>query len=485
MDYPVVKGVSYILAHTPDLVRYGSKPAREIPKDPELESKINSHLRSYEEALVYPPHQVFLGAMRPDDLWNTAKPWFHYPVAGAERYTPHGELMPESEFYGLMKIVDDFELIFLEDRFTENITESLQQHPLINETDIQALGKGVPADLIKEEIGKGALPMYLGDEIVGCMRVGHDEDENLSAAILLENLACKASGVLALRHLISKFVHDPLAIDYVMNCGEEGVGDRYQRGAGNLGKAIAEKAGCLNSGGADVKAFCCAPMHTMIIAASLVQSGVFKNVVVVGGGALAKLGMKMKGHLSKSISIMEDVLGAFAVVVSRNDGKNPQIRLDTIGKHEIAASSSQQAIMESLVTKPLEKVGLKITDVDKFATEMHNPEITEPAGSGNVARSNYRMIGGLAVMRNMIRPDQLDEFEKTRGMPGFSPTQGHIPSALPFLGHAREMIMNGEIVRAMFLGKGSLFLAKMTKLSDGMSFILEKNTSNGDTHNAA
>lgn len=85
------------------------------------------------------------------------------------------------------------------------------------------------------------------------------------------------------------------------------------------------------------------------------------------------------------------------------------------------------------------------------------------------------MIGGLAVLRKMMSTGDLDRFERTHGMPGFCPTQGHIPSALPFLGHARDMILQGDIRRAMFLGKGSLFLAKMTKLSDGMSFILEKN----------
>jgi betaine reductase len=35
--------------------------------------------------------------------------------------------------------------------------------------------------------------------------------------------------------------------------------------------------------------------------------------------------------------------------------------------------------------------------------------------------------------------------------------------------------MNGEIENAMFIGKGSLFLGKMTTLSDGMSFLIEKN----------
>jgi betaine reductase len=60
-------------------------------------------------------------------------------------------------------------------------------------------------------------------------------------------------------------------------------------------------------------------------------------------------------------------------------------------------------------------------------------------------------------------------------MPGFSPTQGHIAAAIPFMIHAREMLMNGEINSAMFVAKGSLFLGKMTKLSDGMSYILERN----------
>jgi betaine reductase len=475
MGYPVVKGVSYILAHTPDLVRYGSKPAREIPKEPDLLDKIQSHLRSYEDAVAYPAHQAFLGAMRPEALWDIERPWFHHPLEGAQRFGPFGEIMPQSEFYGLMKVVDEFDLVKLAEGFTEKVRLALSNHFLVNDEDLERLGIGVSLEELQKEIAGGALPLYENAELVGCFLSGHDEDENLTAAILMENLACKASGVLALRHLLNSFGPGAAAIDYMMNCGEEGVGDRYQRGAGNLAKAMAEKAGCVNCSGADVKAFCCAPVHTMVLAASLVQAGVFKEVVVVGGGALAKLGMKMRGHLAKSIPIMEDVLGAFAVVVGQDDGINPRIRLDAVGKHEVAASSAQQAIMESLVFKPLDRVGLKITDIDKYATEMHNPEITEPAGSGNTPRGNYRMIGGLAVMHKLLTPSDLDDFEHTRGMPGFAPTQGHIPSALPFLGHARQRMLKEDLRNTMFLGKGSLFLAKMTKLSDGMSFILERN----------
>ncbi len=475
MGYPVVKGVSYVLAHTPDLVRYGSKPVREIPKEPDLLEKITSHLRSYEEAVAYPAHQAFLGAIRPESLWDIERPWFHHPLEGAQRFGPFGEIMPQSEFYGLMKVVDEFDLIQLEETFSGKVRQALENHPLFQDEDRERLGMGVPLQELHKKIAGGALPIYGDAELVGCFLNGHDEDENLSAAILMENLACKASGILALRHLLNAFGPGAAAIDYLMNCGEEAVGDRYQRGAGNLAKAMAEKAGCVNCSGADVKAFCCAPVHTMVLAASLVQAGVFKEVAVVGGGSLAKLGMKMRGHLAKSIPIMEDVLGAFAVVVGQDDGVNPRIRLDVVGKHEVAASSSQQAIMESLVFKPLARVGLKITDIEKYATELHNPEITEPAGSGNTPRGNYRMIGGLAVMHKLLTPADLDQFVHTHGMPGFAPTQGHIPSALPFLGHARNRMLRGDLRHSMFLCKGSLFLAMMTKLSDGMSYLLERN----------
>ncbi len=475
MSYPVLKAVSNVLVHTPDLVRYGSKPAREIPKDPGLIDRLTAHLRSYEEAVAYPPHQVYVGNLRPERLWDIERPWRLNPQSPAARFARCGEIMPQAEFYGFMKIVDEFELVEFERQFICRVKGKLSEHPLIMADDLARLGAGIDMRALEAEIASGAIPLYEDGRITGCFRHGHDEDENLFAPVLLENLSAKASGILALRYVIRDIEGGGRAIDYVMNCGEEGVGDRYQRGAGNLAKAMAEFAGCLNSSGTDVKAFCCSPVHTLVLAAALVQSEVFKNVAVVGGGSLAKLGMKMRGHLAKEIPIMEDVLGAIAVLVSADDGTNPQVRLDSIGKHDVAAGSSPQAIMTSLVSKPLNHLGLNIKDIDKFAAEMHNPEITEPAGSGNVPNTNYRMIGGLAVMNGEMQASELGGFVRRYGMPGFSPTQGHIAAAAPFLGHAREMILNGEITRAMFIAKGSLFLGKMTKLSDGMSFILEKN----------
>jgi len=106
---------------------------------------------------------------------------------------------------------------------------------------------------------------------------------------------------------------------------------------------------------------------------------------------------------------------------------------------------------------------------------MHNPEVTVPSGSGNVPLNNYRMIGALAALRKEIDRSEINRFVTEHGMPGFSPTQGHVPSAVPFLGHAIDAIKRGEMSNAMFVSKGSLFLGRMSQLSDGMSFLIEEN----------
>jgi len=63
------------------------------------------------------------------------------------------------------------------------------------------------------------------------------------------------------------------------------------------------------------------------------------------------------------------------------------------------------------------------------------------------------------------------------GLPGFSPTQGHIASAIPFLGHALDGLREGPLRRVLLLAKGSLFLGRMTQMADGLSVLLERNDS--------
>ena len=151
------------------------------------------------------------------------------------------------------------------------------------------------------------------------------------------------------------------------------------------------------------------------------------------------------------------------------------IRLDSVGKHSVAAGASPQAITSALTFEPLTRLGLKLTDVDKYAPELHNAEITLPAGAGNVPEANFKMIAALSVMKGQLKREEIPQFVAEHGIPGFVHTQGHIPSGVPYMGHARDAIKAGSIKRAMIIGKGSLFLGRMTNLFDGVSFVVRKN----------
>ena len=479
LEQPVIRGVRFFLAHTPGLVRYGSKPSRDIVRDQTVAEAIGRHLRDYAAAVHYAPNQAFLGHLHPDILASLPQPWFTQMIQGT-RWGPHGEIMPEEEFYGLLKICDMFNLVQLEAGFVADIRPALQAHPLLGATDLARLGAGTSETDITSMLHgtTPVLPLYLRDgRRIGCMQSAHDEDGSLGADVLLENLACKATAVMAMRTLLHQEHIDPSTIPYVLNSGEEAVGDRYQRGGGNLAKAVAEMCHCAMATGVDVKGFCCGPVHALALAGSLVSSRVFSHVVVIGGCSLAKLGMKYRGHLQHEQPVLEDVLAGVAILVSADDGAAPLLRLDALGRHTVAAGSSQKAIFEHLVSHPLQRLGLRYGDIDKYATELHNPEVTEPAGSGNVPLLNYRVIAGLATLHKEIAPAQVTEFVKKHGMPGYSPTQGHIASAIPFLGHAVDGLTAGSMQRVLFLAKGSLFLGRMTQMADGLSFILERNGS--------
>ncbi|MBW2306709.1 MAG: glycine reductase [Deltaproteobacteria bacterium] len=474
---PVITATSYILAHVPHMVQYGSKPVREIhDRGDGLWNQVCRSLRGFDAAVAYPPNQVFIGNLSPEDLWEIPRPWYENAPGPAKRWGPFGEIMPEPEFLGLMRWVDQFKLISLTPWAATSSRAALAEHPLLSSLDLSGIDDGVEEDTILQKVqNEGSIPLYLGDRLAGAVRRDHDADETLTASVLLENLSVKATGVLAALHLLKNRGMEPTDVEFLLSCSEEAVGDRYNRGGGAMAKAIGETAGCVNATGCDIKAFCAGSQYAILHAAALVKSGVFSRVMVVAGGSFAKLGMKFLGHLRAGVPILEDVLGGIGFMIEADDGMSPVIRMDSVGKHDIGAASSAQAIMESLVVRPLERLGLGIMDVDRYSVELHNPEITEPAGSGNVARTNFRLIGAMAAIRGEIGRADIDEFERKRGMPGFSPTQGHIPASVPYLGHAVRNIRNGYLRRAMFVAKGSLFLGRMTQLSDGISYLIERN----------
>ncbi|MDQ4070104.1 MAG: glycine/sarcosine/betaine reductase complex component C subunit beta [Actinomycetota bacterium] len=463
----VISAATQVLAHVPSLARHGSKPRRELPKSEETAARFAAALRSFEAAAAYPPHQAWVGNVHPRDL--PARPWTGVQQPPT-RTGPFGEIMPEDEFFALLAAVDDFGLLALSPELAERGAKVLADHPLAKAFDLDRIDRATG-----DVDAAAAEPMALRLTEGAAMRCGQADDESLSAHVLIDNLAAKATATLALLHLLERSGIDPASVEYVMGCGEEAIGDRYQRGGGNLAKAVAQMAGLTEASGADVKNFCAAPVPALVMASALVGSGVFNRVAVVAGGSLAKLGMKFQGHLSHDLPVLEDVLGGAAALVEADDGRSPKVRLDVVGRHRVAAGGSAAEVMKALAVEPLAKHGMATTDVDDYGTELHNPEITEPQGSGNVAERNYRTIAALAAAKGDIERSAIPSFVTERGMPGFAPTQGHLASSLCYLPHALDRLTTGDAGRVLLLAKGSLFLGRMCQLSDGMSVLLERN----------
>lgn len=470
---PVLKGAAAVLAHTPGLVRYGSKPFREAGARPEFLQELARGLRSYDEACRYLPNQVFIGSRSPDRLWEVEPPWFDKLGHAEDGLPPFGHVMDERRFLALAACADPFGHVMLRERFWEETSPLLSASPLT-----APLASGTPALLGNAEAEPDGLPLFPGgeDAPVGVVKSGLSEDESLSAPVLLENLCCKASGALAVRELLGQVQGaGPEDVDLVLSCSEEAVGDRYQRGGGNMGKAIAEFAGCGRSTGLDIKDFCAAPIPAMVIGASLVQSGVFGNVVVVGGGSLPKLGMKSLYHLERNVPVLEDALAAVAVWIAPDDGRSPVVNLESVGRHPVRAGAALDKQFRELVMEPLRRLEWGMDRIDRVVTELHNPDITVAAKAGDVAARNYRMMAAMLAAAGEIDRSGVAGFAREKGVCGYAPTQGHIASGFVYVPHALREIAAGAIRNCLLVARASLFLGRMTELTDGMSVLIERN----------
>ncbi|MCR6544965.1 glycine/sarcosine/betaine reductase complex component C subunit beta [Dehalobacterium formicoaceticum] len=474
MSFPIIKSTAYALIHTPGLMLEEMRH-KGIP----LASTQKSSVRNFEEVLAYLPNQVFIGNMAPEELTKLPRPWFRQLLAQAKRKGKFGEILPEEEFLALMKAVDVYGLVCLEKSFQERTIKKIAAHPALQSLK----GVQVPQDTgyemqeIKRMIQEEAcVPLTCEGTIQGCVKKGHTTDNALTARHIRENLAAKASGVLALQLLLQQSGLKRSEVDYVLEVSEESCGDDGQKGGGGFAKSIAEACSCTNATGSDIRAFCAAPVHGMMQGAALVQAGIFQNVVVVGGGCTAKLGMNGVVHLKNQMPLLEDMLGSFACLISTNDHIHPVIRTDLIGRMKVSCGDSPQNVFKELVREPLARGGYKISQIDRFAAELVNPEIIEPTGCGDVTKRNYQMIASLGVLQGEYGPDQISKEINRFGVPGYAPNQGHIPSGIPFIGHACQRILDGEMKQAMIIGKGSLFLGKLTRLYDALSLIIQKNT---------
>jgi hypothetical protein len=260
MNFPVIKGAAYALIQVSDLLLHQGTTQtteRRVNAQSEHLQKLPEHLRSFEDAVSYPPNQAYIGNMLPDDLQQIPRPWFENPVANASRQGRFGEIMPEDEFYGLMKIVDSFELVILEGTFQTTVKEKLLKHPVLK--CIKEISKlddepGSPENIEELVAEQAAQPLYFEGKLVGCVKKAHQFDEALSSEVMLGNLANKASSVLTVKLLLDRTDLNPKDVGYIVECSEEACGDMNQRGGGNFAKAIGELCGFVNATGSDTKA---------------------------------------------------------------------------------------------------------------------------------------------------------------------------------------------------------------------------------------
>ena len=102
------------------------------------------------------------------------------------------------------------------------------------------------------------------------------------------------------------------------------------------------------------------------------------------------------------------------------------------------------------------------------------PTAQSPAAAGTIPRdaAGRPNLQGIWQVHNTAAANLEDHLAR-HGMPGYAPTQGHIASAVCYTAHACRAMEGGQMTRALFMAKGSLFLGRMTEMADGVSFILE------------
>ena len=84
----VIKGASYVLVHTPDMVLYNGTTQtteRIVNPDSEYLKEVPNHLRSYEDVVAYWPNQTYIGNVHPDQLAEVEFPVTENTVRSCRR----------------------------------------------------------------------------------------------------------------------------------------------------------------------------------------------------------------------------------------------------------------------------------------------------------------------------------------------------------------------------------------------------------------
>jgi len=149
--------------------------------------------------------------------------------------------------------------------------------------------------------------------------------------------------------------------------------------------------GCVNATGNDIRPSVC-PNHALVNAAGLLNQGSITDVGRSWRGLFGEGAMKSAAHLKIICRFWKMWLLPLLFWVTKTMVWSPVMRLDLIGKHDVGAGSPQQAIMTSLILKPLSRLGLKMTEIDKYSTEYIIPNYL-PSGSGDTALHQLQDYG--------------------------------------------------------------------------------------------
>ena len=360
-----VTAASLVLEHVPDLVRYGSKPRRE----PAQLEALAAALGLFDEAVSYAPNQVFIGALRARGPLDPPAQLVAASGRGRRsRGRPRRRHDQQRAYYELLAEVDRFDLV----------TPKAEPEPGGSRcsTATRSWARSRATTRTTSRSRRTCCSRTSRSRRAACMPCATCWPERAST---------------------------PASITHAIGCGEEAVGDRYQRGGGNVAKAIAEDCGLDPRERVDVKSFCAAPVHALVVAAALDRGG--------HRGACGRRGRRLhgqarhevRGALAKGFPVLEDVLAGMAVLLEPADGSNgPIVRTDAVGRMPVEAGSAPQAQLEALVGAPLDAMGSASPTWTSYATEIHNPEITEPQGGGDVPDRNYKMLAGLGVVRGEL-----------------------------------------------------------------------------------
>ncbi len=172
----VIKGASYVLAHTPDMVLYNGTTQtteRVVNPDSEYLKAVPEHLRSYEEAVSYWPNQTYIGNAHPDELAEIEFPYYDKKREGQNVTENTERSCRKKNSYFWYRHVTSFEVVRLDKAFVEKYKEAFAKDPVISDDIVETIHEGVELSEIETLISEDhAEPLYFEHRVSGLCKTG-------------------------------------------------------------------------------------------------------------------------------------------------------------------------------------------------------------------------------------------------------------------------------------------------------------------------